>query len=212
MSTAPAAFLVGFAAEARIARVSGWPVGMGGGTAAGAAREARRLIAEGARGLVSFGLAGGLDPALPAGTLIVAAAVLAEGRSWPTDAGLNARLGGATGHVCLGLDRIAVSADEKRRLGRMTGAAVADMESGAAAMAAHAAGVPFAVVRAVCDPADRSLPSAALVGLDAAGRIAPWRILWALLRDPGQLGALLGLARDAAAARRALRFRVAGIG
>ena len=211
VSVKGAAFLVGFAAEARIAHASGWLVGMGGGTAAGAARAAQRLIDAGASALVSFGLAGGLDPALPAGTVIVAAAVLADGRSWPTDPALNARLGGSTGHVCLSLDHIAASTEEKRRLGRVTGAAVADMESGAAAAAAAKAGVPFAVLRAICDPADRPLPSAALVALNANGRIGFTRLAGSLLRDPGQMGALLRLARDAAAARRALRARVAGM-
>src|ERR1700677_530036 len=50
-------FLVGFVAEAKIARRSGWPVTIGGGTSMGAARAVRRLIQGGATGLVSFGLA-----------------------------------------------------------------------------------------------------------------------------------------------------------
>ena len=83
------------------------------------------------------------------------------------------------------------------------------MESGAVATVAAAAGVPFAVLRAICDPADRDLPRAALVGLDDAGRIAPMRVLWSLIRNPGQIGGLIALAGDAAAAREALRARVA---
>ena len=204
--TAPA-LLVGFAAEARVARLSGWRVAIGGGTTEGAARTAEHLIATGATGIVSFGLAGGLDPSLRPGTVIVAESVAAYGRIWPTDSTLSDRLGGTTGHVCLGLDRAVASADEKLRLNQETGAALVDMESGAVAMVAAAARVPFAVMRAICDPADRSLPPAALVALDAAGRVAAARLAMCLLARPRQIVALVGLARDAAAARRVLRTR-----
>jgi len=204
-------FLAGFVAEARIARRSGWPVGIGGGTTVGAAHIARRLIGGGATGLVSFGLAGGLDPALPAGTLVVPEAVIADGCDWRTDIALGARLGGTTGHVCLGTDRIVATAAEKHRLRRETGADLVDMESGAVAAIASAAGVPFAVLRAICDAADRTLPPAALIALDSEGRLAPARIAWSVLTSPAQVGALLALARDAAAARRALRSRIAAM-
>lgn len=201
------ALLVGFAAEARVARLSGWRVAVGGGTTEGAARAAWGLIDGGATGIVSFGLAGGLDPKLPAGALVVAHEVAAEGRIWPTDPELSKRLGGVTGHVCLGLNHVVVSIAEKRRLRRDTGAAVVDMESGAVAAIAAAAGVPFAVLRAVCDPADRALPPAALVALDNKGRLGATRLALSVLSSPVQLGALCGLARDAALARRALRAR-----
>jgi len=206
------AFVTGFAAEARVARLAGWPVAIGGGTTAGAVDAARALIEAGATGLVSFGLAGGLDPALAAGTLIVAEAVIVDGRTWRTDHGLNARLGGVTGHLCLGLDRAAVSGAEKRHLRRETGAALVDMESGAIAEIATRAGVPFAVLRAVCDTAHRDLPHAALVALDGGGGLAFRRIVRSVLPRPSQIGALLGLARDAAAARGTLRARAIQIG
>jgi len=82
------------------------------------------------------------------------------------------------------------------------------MESGAVAAASAEAGVPFAVMRAVCDPAGRTLPPAALVALNSAGRLVAARLAMSILGRPGQLVQLFGLARDAAAARRALRSRV----
>jgi hypothetical protein len=42
--------------------------------------------------------------------------------------------------------------------------------------------------------------------------VVPWRVLASLVRQPGQLGALLALARDAARARRALLRHLARIG
>lgn len=200
-----ASLLVGFAAEAAIARRSGWPVGMGGGTTEGARREARRLIDAGATGLVSFGLAGGLDPRLRPGQLVVADAVLVDGVRFAADPALSARFGGFSGAVCLGCDRVIVSALDKLRLFVETGAALVDMESPAVT------GMPFAVVRAICDPAEQDLPPAALVALNSAGRIGALRIAGSLLRDPFQIAALIRLGRDAAAARATLRRAVAAI-
>lgn len=205
------AVVVGLQAEAKLARPLGWTVAIGGGSAAGAATAARSAVAEGAAALVSFGLAGGLDPALDPGALLVPDAVHTAGRRLPTDPALSARLGGATGHCLLGAGAIVAQADDKRRLFAETGAAAVDLESGAVAQVAAEHGLPFAVLRAVCDPAWRSLPQAALWALNAQGGIGIGRLLFSVLADLGQIPDLLALARDAAAARRALRRRVEAI-
>jgi adenosylhomocysteine nucleosidase len=62
----------------------------------------------------------------------------------------------------------------------------------------------FAVLRAICDPAQRSLPPAALVALDARGTIRLARVLGSIAQRPWQIPALLRLAIDAAIARHAL--------
>ena len=54
--------VVGLKAEARIARKLGWDIAIGGGGVVGAAKAVDVLIGRGATALVSFGLAGGLDP------------------------------------------------------------------------------------------------------------------------------------------------------
>jgi adenosylhomocysteine nucleosidase len=130
----------------------------------------------------------------------------------PTDAALSDRIGGQTPHLLFGGDAVISTTRGKQELKDATGAAAVDLESGVVATLAAARGLPFAVLRAVCDPAERSLPAAALVALDAEGRIRPWPLVQSLLRDPRQVIGLLRLAADAAAARRSLLGRVKQIG
>jgi adenosylhomocysteine nucleosidase len=202
----PLGVIVGLEAEARLARRWGLPVAVGGGDAAGAARAAEALAPQ-VRAFISFGLAGGLDPALRAGALLVPDRVVDGGEAWAADPALQAALGGGTGHVLLGGGAILATAAAKRAAW-IAGAHAVDLESAAVARVAAATGKTFAVLRAVCDEAGRDLPAAALLALDAAGRIGAARVGLAVLRRPWQLPALLGLARDAARARAALAGRV----
>ena len=196
--------IVGLAAEARIARRLGWPVAIGDD----AGQAACRLIDAGARALISFGLAGGLDPALRSGTLIVPAAIVTDDEYHATDVDLSRRLGGQTPLRLFGSRTVIAEATQKRDLRERTGAAAVDMESGAVARVAARHRLPFAALRAVCDPAERSLPPAALQALDASGAIRALQILRSIGQQPSQVSALLRLAADAAAARRALLTRI----
>jgi adenosylhomocysteine nucleosidase len=185
-------------------------VEVGGGDADGAAAATTRLIARGARCLLSFGLAGGLDPTLAPGALIVPDVVLSHDGHWPTHPPLAAELGRVGGAV-FSADSVIATAGAKRALFQRTGAACVDLESGAVAEQAGRYAIPFAVLRAVCDPASRSLPQAALEALDPSGRIGPWRVARSALGRPRDLGALIALGSDAMRARRALARRVATI-
>lgn len=118
-------------------------------------------------------------------------------------------MGGATQQVLLGGEAIVGSAAGKRELWQQTGAAAIDLESGAVAEVAGRHGLPFAVLRAVCDPAERDLPPAALLPLRPGGRIPIMSILASVIARPGQVPGLIALGRDAAAARRALVAAVA---
>ena len=200
--------VVGLAAEAKIARRFGWQVEIGGGTSSGAEAAALRLIRGGVGALVSFGLAGGLDPALPPGTVIVPSEVIDGDHRYRTDPDVSSLLGGATPHLLFGASAITVTIVEKARIYSETGAAAVDLESTAVAHVAEAHSLPFAVLRAICDPADRTLPPAALAALDAHGAIAIGRVLTSIAMHPTQIPALLTLASDAMTARRALIARV----
>lgn len=174
------------------------------------------LVARGATALVSFGIAGGLHPDLPPGALVLAETVVdIDGRRWATMTAWRRMLQceidtDGSGSV-LAAQSAVRSASEKAALHAQTGAVVVDMESGGIARAAEAAGVPFLVVRVVADPAHRHLPPSALAGLGPDGRQRPLAVLAALTRHPGDLMALLRLARDSRTALRQLR-RVASRG
>lgn len=198
--------VVGMLSEARIAQRAGCAVAVGGGGPLGARRMAERLVADGARMLVSFGLAAGLDPAIPAGTALLPKAVLCRDRLHPCDPDMLSALHGAGEPVDLILagDRIIATAREKARLWQETRAAALDLESGMVAEVAEAEGVPFAVVRAVCDPAGRDLPRAAVEALNESGGINSRAMALNLLRRPSDIFGLIMLGRDAARARRAL--------
>jgi adenosylhomocysteine nucleosidase len=204
-------FVVGLAAEARLVRSLGWPVAIGGGTAGGARLAAERLVSGGITALISFGLAGGLDPALRAGRVLVPRAIITDEHRLPTDPALSERLGCVSIALLLGARDVVAGAAAKAALFAATGAAAVDLESGAVARVATEHGLPFAALRAICDPAERDLPPAALIALDRRGGIGLARVLWSVLVHPAQVPALLELAGDAAAARRALRDAVTRI-
>lgn len=198
--------IVGMMSEARIAQRSGCAVAIGGGLPLGARRMAERLIADGATALISFGLAGGLDPALGAGALLAPRRVICEGRDYACDVDLHRQMQGEAGS-CESLfagQAVVAHVEEKARLWQRYGAAAIDLESGMVAEVAAACGVPFAVMRAICDPASRSLPPAAVEALDETGRVRPMKMAGMLARHPQDILGLVALGRDAARARRAL--------
>lgn len=168
-----------------------------------------RLVTAGVSGLVSFGFAGGLDPALRPGDLLVPSGIfLTAAELVSADPELSDRLGGGTGHRLLAGHEIIVTAAEKSRARVGSGCAAVDLESGAVARAAAARGLPFAALRAICDPADRTLPPAALIALSPSGRVTLGRVAGSVLAHPGQIPALIALGRDAGRARAALLRRV----
>ena len=202
---------------------------VGGVGAVGGRRAAETLIAGGARALVSWGLAAGLDPVLVPGTLIIGTRVVhttvaasAAGRARRTghepdetpDANvrvssewadrLSARFGGELTVVRGAIacpDHVLRTAAEKRALGA-SGAVAADMETAAIAAVAVHARVPWLAIRVVVDTMDLIVPESVADAVDSAGRVRMARLLTALVRHPSDLTHLPALAR---AYRRALR-------
>lgn len=189
---------------------------------AAAARAADRLVKAGATALTSWGLAGGLDPALPSGTVCLPSEVIAgDGTALPTERSWRERLIGAiashhpvTGGKLLTLPQAIQSVADKAQAFRQTGAAAVDMESVAVAEIARQHGLPFIAVRVIVDTAGDSLPRAAMAAATGEGRLNVGRLLRALVAAPGEIPALIQLALRYRAARRALaaigRLRLLG--
>jgi adenosylhomocysteine nucleosidase len=205
------AFITGLSAEASLVSRLGCPAFAGGGTPEGAARQAEAALAGGATALISFGLAGGLDPSLEAGDLLIPTQVFWQGRVFAPDAHLSSALGGFRGAAILAGDAVAAGVETKSALWETTGASAIDLESGVVAELAARRGVAFAVLRAVCDPAWRALPPAALAALDGRGMIGIGRVASSVLRKPHQIPSVLTLAWDARRARKTLIDHVAGL-
>ncbi|MBV8209888.1 MAG: hypothetical protein JO133_07470, partial [Burkholderiaceae bacterium] len=96
-----------------------------------------------------------------------------------------------------GVDAPLLHPADKVRLHESTGAVAADMESHHAARITLRAGRPFAALRVIADPAERTVPTAAAVGMRPDGRVNVVAVLFSLLRDPRQLPALVRVALDA---------------
>jgi hopanoid-associated phosphorylase len=189
-------------------------VALSGARIDGARSAARRLLDAGATHLLSFGLAGGLDPALAPGTLLLPERLLTlRGESFRVDAtwhaaalALLAALKPVTAPSVGSYDAVSSTAN-KAAIFAQTRAVAVDMESHVLAQAAPS--LPLLIVRVVADGAFDTLPPAALVAIRPNGSTDPLAVLGSVLRRPGQLPHLLRLGRAAQAAEKTLRAAVA---
>jgi Phosphorylase superfamily len=197
--------VVGLAIEARIA-----------GTAAMIAdgdRTAfllRDAIRQGVRGIISFGVCGGLDPKLRPGKIVIASSVFAgKGEAYPSDLlwaeELLRMIPGSCYSPIAGVASPMTSFEERRDFHATTGAVAADMESQIVARIAAEFRIPFAACRVVLNPAHRRLPRAALINIGPAGKPELRKVGVSVLKDPQQLPSLSRLAVDAFIAVLALR-------
>jgi adenosylhomocysteine nucleosidase len=178
----------------------------------------RTLLAAGATALVSWGVAGGLDPTLHSGTLVITSRLIDVGgaslATTTADRAASAWSDRFAAHLIndMAVSRGAIAAVDhvlqtvaaKRALGA-TGAAAADMETGIVARVARAVGVPSIAVRAIADTASTALPAGVISAVDDRGRVRVGRFASALARHPEEILLLPALARGYRAALRALR-------
>jgi hopanoid-associated phosphorylase len=178
---------------------------------AAAAQATRALLEAGVTALASWGMAGGLDPGLRAGTIFLPSAVVsAAGADFPTASHWRERLAAALaaqrpisgGKLLNSPHALGTVADKAAAFGA-TGALAVDMESLAIAQIAAAQGVPFIAVRVIVDTAQDSLPRAVMAA-SRAGEIELWRMIRALALAPAEFSALIRLAQRYRAARRSL--------
>jgi hopanoid-associated phosphorylase len=198
---------VGLAFEARIAAAPGVKVVC---RTAGSELEtvADSAVRQGYRGMISFGVAGGLASHLRAGDWIVASSIHESQTVRATDAVWSRKLlsmiSGAIHAPIVGVDEPVAEPAKKRELHAATGAAAVDMESHVVARVAAEHKLAFAAVRVVIDPAHRKVPPAALIGMRPDGRANVSAVLRDLVARPSQISPLARIAVDAFAARAAM--------
>ena len=165
------------------------------------------------RGVISFGVAGGLDPSLKSGDVVVATEVLSGDTRWLAGLALNeeliARVALGSRRVVrgglAGVEQVVAARSCKAALRLETGAAAVDMESHIAAAYAAEAGLPFAALRVISDPASRALPALARGAIKPNGDIDLGKVLRGVARDPSTLRALVSTGIDFNRALKSLR-------
>lgn len=174
---------------------------------------ARSLVEEGVDFLISWGFAGGLDPVLGSGALIIPAALVTpEGQEHPASLHIDRPFLEAVATTVQVLDKPLVSVEkavttveEKQMLFSKSGAVAVDMESAAIASVAQDTGINFAAVRAVLDGANRSLPRFIDQAVDEFGSVKIGSFIRSLARYPSDLFTLSSLMRGSGIAQRCLR-------
>ncbi len=166
-----------------------------------AERAARDLVNAGAGALLSWGTAAALSRDLDYGDLVLPDEALSrQGRRVSVDNRWRDRLcrmlesdGGCHAGTVAEAASVLGNADDKLLLHTLSGALIADMESAAIAEA-----------RAVSDRVATRIPACALAAVEANGDVNITRCLGKLALSPGDLAALIRLARGFRAACAAL--------
>jgi adenosylhomocysteine nucleosidase len=179
---------------------------------AAAAAAAQALIDAGVSALMTFGMAGGLDPALKPGSVVIPCELLAsDGARYVANPAWREQVAAAIsplravteGNLLTSTHAIETPADKAAAF-RATGAAAVDMESAAVAAIAAQHNLPFIAVRVIVDTAADMLPRA-VVAASKAGRVRLARLIGGLILAPREIGSLVRLAQRYRIAMRSLR-------
>lgn len=198
--------IVALAAEARTLAGVGVPleIRISGPGPAAAQRSALAAMVSAPPWILSWGVAGALDPRLRPGTIIRPAEVVAaSGEVFACSAA------GLPAQRLASSPRPIRSRTARRDLAERSGAVAVDMESAAIAAVCRDAGIPFVCVRAIADGYDVELPAWIDTAMTATGALDPWPVVRRLLTEPSALSALLraglGFRRALASLARAAR-------
>ncbi len=177
-----------------------------------AAAAAHALVDAGVSALMTFGMAGGLDPALKTGSVVIPCELLsmdgaryAACRVWREQvaAAVSPLCAVTEGNLLSSAHAIETPADKAAAF-RNTGAAAVDMESSAVAEIAAEHNLPFIAVRVIVDTAYDVLPRA-VVAASRAGRVRLARLVGGLILAPREITSLIRLAQRYRIAMRSLR-------
>ncbi len=178
---------------------------------AAASEAAQALVDAGVSALMSFGMAGGLDPQLEPGNVVIPRELLssdgaryAASQAWREQvaAAIRPLCAVTEGNLLTSSHAIETPADKAAAF-RDTGAEAVDMESAAVAEIAAKHNLPFIAVRAIVDTAADALPRA-VVAASIAGRVRIARLIGGLILAPREIVALIRLAQRYRVAMRTL--------
>jgi len=206
--------LCGLESEAKIARrIPGALVACAAARPGKARALARELVERGATHLMSFGVAGGLQPGLPVGACLIGSRVVSIDGAWDCDgdwAALlaqklpQAQLGGVWGS-----ETLVPTAADKAGLYQESECLIVDMESQCAAEIAGEAKLPLAVLRAVCDTAERNVPPVLMAAIDEDGSVDIVRAVAYLVLQPRAIPDIFHVMRGIHGALRVLKSSLA---
>jgi len=164
-----------------------------------ARRLTQELVAQGVTRLMSFGIAGGLEPDLAVGSVVIGTHVYSEKGQWLCDEHWmqdlvekfpEARIGGVWGSEFL-----VAQAHEKKKLYEQYHCRIVDMESQCMAQIASEAQLPISVLRVVCDTSVMNVPPFVMEAIAENGQIDFKRAIGSLFRKPSQIPALIHVGR-----------------
>ncbi|MFT5448411.1 MAG: adenosylhomocysteine nucleosidase [Gammaproteobacteria bacterium] len=174
---------------------------------------AQRQVAAGAGALFSVGFAGALRAPVRLGDIVLPREVIdATGNRFTVDTFVHERLNRALssrfdlryGALC-SVARVVCEPANKHELAEELDADAVDMESAAIGCVARNAGLPFAVLRVVCDGPSQRVPVCATHAVDARGRVIGARLATGLALRPWELFGLISLGVGTTRAAQTLR-------
>lgn len=148
------------------------------------------------------GIAGGLDPSLTVGDVVLELCCALEGLPMRSPA-RRAKIGSVERPIC--------TTAEKAELFASTGAVAVEMEAATLKARFDARRIPWVHLRAISDSADDSIDPAVLSLVDVLGRPRPATVASYLVRNPLRLKTLQKLGRSSALAADRLADEVANL-
>ena len=162
-------------------------------------------------GVVSFGIAGGLNPNYKTGSVLLPSNVLTSDKgSIPTNdcwrSSIAKNWPSANQQTLqLGVNEPVTDKVDKERLYRTHKAHAVDMESHIIGTYAQKRNIPFLILRSVADTSDTAIPEVALSGLDKNGKATPFKLIKKIFERPGDIKGLVTLAIQTNVALRELK-------